>query len=149
MNLRHFVFSDAEYRLLAVGAYSFAAFSIAALVQILSSGNVDPVVHPHLARVAFTAMPLLAAGLSLDFYCVGRPRMHWLAALLCMAIGALISISSSSMGVVLGVYSSAVAQYMNYGLWTAVALVLLAGISSWLVGRRATESDDRAMDGAD
>ena len=131
MKFRHIFLGNTEYRLLAVGAYSFAAFSVAALVQILSSGTAKPEFDPHLARVALTAMPLLATGLALDFYCVNRPKMAWLAALLSTIIGALIAISSNSMSVVLGFYSPRVAEYMNYGVWGGFAVLVLASIASW------------------
>ncbi len=133
MNIKRLFFGNTEYRVLVVGAYSYAAFSVATLVQILSSGTSNPEIQPYLARVAFTAMPLLATGLALDFYCVDRPKMAWLAAPLCAIIGALIAVSSTSLGVVLGFYSLQVANYMNYGVWSGVTILIIASVASWLV----------------
>ena len=127
-----FILGDTEYKLLAVGAYSFAAFSIATIVQILSSGPIDPAMQQQLARVAGTSMPLLATGLALDFYCVGKSNKSWLAPLLCTIIGALIGISSTALGEVLGVYSPQVALYMNFGSWGAIFILLIASMLSGL-----------------
>ncbi len=146
MKFRHIFLGNTEYRLLAVGAYSFAAFSVAALVQILSSGTAKPEFDSHLARVALTAMPLLATGLALDFYCVNRPKMTWLAALLSTIIGALIAISSNSMSVVLGFYSPKVAEYMNYGVWGGFAVLVLASIASWFFDSRDAAPETAAHD---
>jgi hypothetical protein len=141
MNFRRIFFGNTEYRVLAVGAYSFAAFSVATLVQILSSGTASPEILPHLARVAYTIMPLLAAGLALDFYCINHPKMAWLAAVLCAFIGGMIGVSSTSMGFVLGFYSAQVAAFMNYGAWSGVAILLTASVASWYMDAGKSEKD--------
>lgn len=142
-----FTFSgDTEYRLLAVGAYSFTAFSVAALIQILSSGTTEPSSYPYLAKIGFTVMPLLASGLALDFYCVGKPKMVWFASILCMVIGGLIGISMNSIGAVLGVYSPQVAEYLGYGIWGGVAVLIVVSIASWLIHRKKDDSVDSDKD---
>ncbi len=129
---KHLILGDTEYKVLAVAAYSFAAISIATIVQILSSGPIDPAIQQHLVRVAGTSTPLLAAGLALDYYCLGKSNKAWLARLLCIIIGALIGISSTALGEVLGVYSPQVALYINYGPWGAIFILLIASMLSGL-----------------
>lgn len=131
--MRRFLLGNTELRVLAVGAYSFAAFAVATVVQILSSGSATPELMPHLARVGLTAAPLLAAGLALDFYCVKRPKMAWIASILAAIIGLLMAASSNAMSAVLGIYSAEVADFMSYGIWGGAGLLVLAAMGSWLV----------------
>jgi hypothetical protein len=142
MNSKHMFLNDTEYKLLAVGAYSFAAFSIATIVQILSAGPIGPAMEQQLAKVAITTMPMLAAGLALDFYCVGKPKQSWLAPLLCLIIGALIGVSSTALGAVLGIYSPQVAVYMNYGSWAGIITLVFSAMVSGIAKQKTIKIDD-------
>ena len=121
--------SPSHLRALTVGAYSFSAFSVGAVLQALTGDSPPVCIEPPLGRLAFTALPLLASGLSLDFYCSNRPSLNGLASLLCAGIGILIGVAMPAFIKLIACYSPTVAAHLESSVWLGLGIGAVAVVA--------------------